>query len=52
MAATADIPGSGAAAPTDQKFCRLTLTVMVVESMVGAGIFSLSPRKTEYRETS
>jgi hypothetical protein len=52
MAATAEVPVSGAAAPADQKFCRLTLTAMAVGSMVGAGIFSLSPRETEYRETS
>jgi hypothetical protein len=51
MAATADISVSGAA-PADQKSCRLTLTAKVVGSMVGAGIFSLAPRKTEHGETS
>jgi hypothetical protein len=47
MAATADI-----SVPADQKPCRLTLTAVVVGSMVGAGIFSLSPRKTELEESS
>ena len=38
------LPVSGAAAPAEQKFSRLTLTAMVVGSMVGAGIFSLPGR--------
>jgi arginine:ornithine antiporter / lysine permease len=44
MATAAEIPASGAAAPAEQKFSRLTLTAMVVGSMVGAGIFSLPGR--------
>jgi arginine:ornithine antiporter/lysine permease len=44
MATAAEIPVSGAAAPAEQKFSRLTLTAMVVGSMVGAGIFSLPGR--------
>jgi arginine:ornithine antiporter/lysine permease len=44
MATAAEIPASGAAAPVEQKFSRLTLTAMVVGSMVGAGIFSLPGR--------
>jgi arginine:ornithine antiporter/lysine permease len=41
---TFPVSGSGAAAPAEQKFSRLTLTAMVVGSMVGAGIFSLPGR--------
>jgi arginine:ornithine antiporter / lysine permease len=44
MATAAEVPVSGAAAPAEQKFSRLTLTAMVVGSMVGAGIFSLPGR--------
>ena len=52
MASAAEIPVAGAAAPAEEKFSRLTLVGMVVGSMVGAGIFSLPPSKTEYGETS
>jgi arginine:ornithine antiporter / lysine permease len=44
MATAAEIPVAGVAAPAEQKFSRLTLTALVVGSMVGAGIFSLSGR--------
>jgi hypothetical protein len=50
MASAAEFPYQGR--PAEPKFSRVTLVGMVVGSMVGAGIFSLPPRETEYGETS